>query len=47
VIEREHVRIVAHRLAVLRHAEEVTRNVSRTCRSDRLLPLEAAVRAAG
>ena len=32
MIEREHLRIVAHRLAVLRHAEEVTRNVSLTCR---------------
>jgi transposase InsO family protein len=32
VTEREHSRTVAHRLAVLRHAEEVTRNVSRTCR---------------
>jgi len=32
VIEREHLRTVAHRLAVLRHAEEVTRNVSLTCR---------------
>lgn len=30
--EREHSRTVAHRLAVLRHAEEVTRNVSLTCR---------------
>ena len=30
--EREHLRTVAHRLAVLRHAEEVTRNVSLTCR---------------
>ena len=32
MIEREHLRTVAHRLAVLRHAEEVTRNVSLTCR---------------
>jgi hypothetical protein len=32
VTEREHLRTVAHRLAVLRHAEEVTRNVSLTCR---------------
>ena len=30
--EREHLRTVAHRLAVLRHAEEVSRNVSLTCR---------------
>ena len=30
--EREHLRTVAHRLAVLRHAEEVTKNVSLTCR---------------
>jgi transposase InsO family protein len=32
VTEREHLRTVAHRLAVLRHAEEVTHNVSLTCR---------------
>jgi transposase InsO family protein len=32
VTEREHLRTVAHRLAVLRHAEEITRNVSLTCR---------------
>jgi transposase InsO family protein len=32
VTERELSRIAAHRLAVLRHAEEVTKNVSRTCR---------------
>jgi transposase len=32
VTEREHSRTVAHRLAVLRHAEEVSRNVSLTCR---------------
>jgi len=31
-MEREYVRTVAHRLAVLRHAEEVSRNVSLTCR---------------
>ena len=30
--ERELSRIATHRLAVLRHAEEVTKNVSRTCR---------------
>ena len=30
--EQQHTRIVAHRLAVLRHAEEVSGNISRTCR---------------
>ena len=30
--EREHQRLVNHRLAVLRHAEEVTGNVAQTCR---------------
>ena len=31
--EREQQRLVNHRLAVLRHAEEVTGNVAHTCRS--------------
>ena len=30
--EQQQTRIVAHRLAVLRHAEEVSGNISRTCR---------------
>ena len=30
--EREQQRLVRHRLAVLQHAEEVTGNVSQTCR---------------
>ena len=30
--EREHQRLVNHRLAVIRHAEEVTGNVAQTCR---------------
>jgi hypothetical protein len=49
--EQEHLRTVSHRRAVLRHAEEVTHNVSLTCRyyvhPDLLLSLETAVRAAG
>jgi transposase-like protein len=32
VTERELSRIAAHRLAVLRHAKEVSGNVSKTCR---------------
>ena len=30
--ERKHQRLVNHRLAVIRHAEEVTGNVAQTCR---------------
>ncbi len=30
--EREQQRLVKHRLAVIRHAQEVTDNVARTCR---------------
>jgi transposase-like protein len=32
VTEHEQRRLVRHRLAILRHAEEVTGNVSATCR---------------
>ena len=30
--EREATRVAARRLAILRHAEEITGNVARTCR---------------
>ena len=30
--EKEHQRIIKHRLAVIRHADEVTGNVAATCR---------------
>lgn len=30
--ERDQQRLVSHRLAVIRHAEEVTGNVAQTCR---------------
>lgn len=32
MIDRERDRHVAHRLAIIRHAQELTGNVSKTCR---------------
>jgi hypothetical protein len=46
--EREQQRKIRHRLAVLRHAEEVSENVSATCRyrwresDERAMPLSCA-----
>lgn len=49
--ERMQRRVVAHRLAVLQHASEVTGNVSRTCRyygiSRNVLQVAPSLRGAG